>query len=284
MASSKPALWSAATNGKPEEVWRLLAAGVNIDESIHEKSLGGETALHGAVRWGFDAIVEQLVAKGAGVNLVTSDSSRDSALHLAARYGHGAMVALLLDRGAGVNVKNKNRDTALHLAAKFGRGAIVVLLLDQGAGVNVRNNNGESALHLAARGGHSSTVEQLLGRGADVNQTTKHGNTALHFSVRDGHLAITKLLLGEGADMLALNRAGKTPLVALATAIWNPELAAALQAEAARRAALQPGKTSPGPSLSESTESRRRCTRTFFFSNGLVNLTVTSQRDSVVEL
>ena len=92
-------------------------------------------------------------------------------------------------------------------------------------------------------------VALLLDRGAGVNDKDKNGDSALHLAVRAGHLAITKLLLGKGADLVALNRSFKMP-VALASAHWNPEFAAALQAEAARRA-TQPGETSPRPFLTE---------------------------------
>ena len=194
MASSEPALWTAAIGGQPEEVRRLLAAGVNIDE----RSRGRETALHGAVRLGFDAIVELLLEKGASVNLRTKFGGRNSALHLAVCGKHVAIVGLLLNRGAGVNDKK---------------------------------DDGASALHLA---------------------------------VRAGHLAITKLLLGKGADLVAQGRkpafSWQTP-ADLASAHANPELAAAFHAEVARRAALQPGKTPPGPLLTGKTESRNICAR-----------------------
>ena len=114
MASSEATLWTAASNDRPEEVQRLLAAGANIDE----KSLHGETALHGAVRGGLDAIVELLLGKGAGVDC--TGNNMDTALHLAARGGHGAIVARLLGRGAFVNAKNKHGDSALHVAIRGG--------------------------------------------------------------------------------------------------------------------------------------------------------------------
>ena len=281
MASSESKLWSAATNGQPQEVQRLLAAGVKIDE----RSLCGETALHGAVRSGFYAIVEQLLKKGAGTKPRIMGGSNDAALHLAVRFGHDAIVALLLDRGAGVNVKNKNGDralhvaarvgygaiveqlldkgagvnlttargeTALHLAVRFGHGAIVrggpsailVLLLDRGAGINDKNNDGDNALHFAARKGHLANTKLLLDKGAGVNVKNTTWDTALHLAVRRGDLPTTILLLGKGADLFALNHSVKTP-ADLASALWNPEFAAALHTEAARRAALRPGKTFP---------------------------------------
>ena len=209
MASSEPALWTAAINDQPEEVQRLLADGVNIDE----KSLSGETALHGAVRGGFDAIVELLLGKGAGVN---------------------------------VRITNGCKDTALHLAARLGQGMFVELLLEKGAGVNFKNNFLDTALHLAARGGHSAIVARLLSRGVVVNYTNQNGDSALHLAVRGGHLATAILLLGKGADVLACNRFGKTP-VDIASEPRKQAFAAALREEARRSEASQPGETSPGP-------------------------------------
>ena len=59
-----------------------------------------------------------------------------NALHLASKESHVEVMQELLKRGAGVNVTTKKGNTALHIASLAGQKAAVEVLLDSGALVN----------------------------------------------------------------------------------------------------------------------------------------------------
>ena len=82
-------------------------------------------------------------------------------LHLASGFGYQEMVEILLAHQAHVNVKDKDGQTPLYWAARRGHRQIVVLLLAYGAEANTRDNAGESAAQAAAKWGFK-TIVQLL--------------------------------------------------------------------------------------------------------------------------
>ena len=59
-----------------------------------------------------------------------------NALHFASKEGHVEVMQELLKRGAGVNVTTKKGNTALHIASLAGQKVAVEVLLDSGALVN----------------------------------------------------------------------------------------------------------------------------------------------------
>jgi len=138
--------------------------------------------------------VQRLLDGGATVKRTTPDGS--SALHAAAEGGHEAVVKQLLANNADVNVKTSNGYTPLHAANK-GRSKALLLLLDQGADIHVKTKVGgvcgHTPLHLAASGisgwwseKHTIAVDILLSKGADVDAKTTSGETPLHIAACGG--------------------------------------------------------------------------------------------------
>ena len=154
MASSSPALWSAAASGQTAEVQRLLEHGSEIDE----KTSIGETALYAAAAGGHRAVVELLLGRGATANLRTK---RGTALYRALFHGHDAIAELLLDKRADVNLKNSNGTTALHFAARRGGRPILQLLLDKGADPASRNQYGMTPADFASTAGQHQVAALL---------------------------------------------------------------------------------------------------------------------------
>ena len=153
----------ATQRGDVELVNLLLAAqGIDIDA----QTPGGGTALAMAAQKNFPGIVEQLVRRGADVNLGLSDSS--TPLGIAAATGHPE-VARILVQAPAINI-DKATDigiTPLSIAAQRGHKNIVRLLLRKGAAPDGADQTGVSPLHAACLHGHTAIVQMLLYFGAD---------------------------------------------------------------------------------------------------------------------
>jgi ankyrin repeat protein len=149
-----------------EEIAMLLMdAGADID------ALPGEcwsTPLHLAVHFSFFATVEELLKRGALIDVFDSDDS--TAIATAAANGDIKTAQLLLSRGADVNTCHEV--TPLCAAAKYGHENMVQLLFGKGALVHLETLSGEPPLTNVVSGVVSETrmsdINILIAHGADV--------------------------------------------------------------------------------------------------------------------
>ena len=82
----------------------------------------------------------------------------------ASARGHTALVEQLIQRGANVNLQDEQGSTALHAAAFMGDQPTVVVLLEAGARSQLGNMDGETALDWAEEKGHPTIIELLRAR------------------------------------------------------------------------------------------------------------------------
>ena len=132
---------------------------------VNTRSLNGTTPLHIASWWGYKAIVELLIAKGADAN----DDKQGRGwrpLHDAADEGHVAVAKILISKGADINAKPTWGGTPLHYACGSNRRNMVEFLIVNGADINAKDNNGKTALSWAVEKGHTEIVELLRKHGA----------------------------------------------------------------------------------------------------------------------
>ena len=155
------ALTSAAAAGLLEPLTYLLDAGAPIEEPDARR---GRTPLMLASNGGHEAVVCELIARGADVNAIVADGNvGDNALPLAAKGGHPIVLKLLIEAGADLAQYGGN---AISLAAVDGHVDAIRVLVEAGVEPDRPSNNGEYALPTAATGGHLQAVKCLLDGGS----------------------------------------------------------------------------------------------------------------------
>lgn len=186
-----------AADGDMAELNRLLAEDPG---HLNAEDGGGRTPLMYVAFGGHDAVMERLLALGAGVELADAYGCR--ATHYACFHDHAWTLALLLDAGPSLNARDRDGDSPLILAVRFGRECVHVLIA-RGKDVlelNAQNHNGYTALHLAAQHGHSEIVQLLLEAGADPTTRNNEGRTPLDLAntyIRQPAIALLEAALVE---------------------------------------------------------------------------------------
>ncbi|XP_039372413.1 ankyrin repeat and SOCS box protein 13 isoform X2 [Mauremys reevesii] len=158
------------------------------------------TPVHEAARRGEILQLQQLIANGACVNLVTYDSI--TPLHEASLRGQTQCVKLLLAAGAQVDARNIDGSTPLCDACASGSIECVKVLLSHGAKVNPPLYTA-SPLHEACMNGSPECVRLLIDVGANLEAHDCHFGTPLHVACAREHLDCVKLLLNAGANVNA---------------------------------------------------------------------------------
>jgi elongation factor Tu len=185
------ALIRSAGDGRPDDLTRLLEAGVKPDEATEQ----GWTALHLAAATGNIAALTALLQTGVGLTARTDDGR--SVLFLAAAGGHTAAIRALAAAGAAVNVV-ADRRTALGLVIQLGDIELVRLLLDRGADV-ATPHLGMSPVVLAATMGRADILDALIARGAAVDVRSEYGHSPLDLAAMAGCRECTAGLIAAGA-------------------------------------------------------------------------------------
>jgi ankyrin repeat protein len=127
--NNHPVIVLATLSGHQQAVELLLAAGADPNRArVH----GGETAMHAAAIGRQPALVRQLAAAGALINVFTAKQvesdllwnitlTADTPLHLAACYAEAPMVECLLELGANPRLENYRQETPLACALRMHR-------------------------------------------------------------------------------------------------------------------------------------------------------------------
>uniref|UniRef100_A0A8C9VW76 Kinase D interacting substrate 220 n=1 Tax=Scleropages formosus TaxID=113540 RepID=A0A8C9VW76_SCLFO len=211
-----------------EENLPAIRAHLDKFKEVDSRSDTGLTALMLAAEQGSVEIVQELVRRGANVNL--DDVDGWTALISAAKEGHVEVVRELLANNANLEHRDMGGWSALMWAAYKGRVEVARLLLEKGANPNitgqlcsVRNYDdvllscqcqyGTTPLIWAARKGHIDCVMHLLENGADVDQEGANSMTALIVAVRGGYTEVVKELLKRNPNVNMKDKDGNTALM-----------------------------------------------------------------------
>ncbi|GAA6092789.1 kinase D-interacting substrate of 220 kDa B isoform X1 [Tachysurus ichikawai] len=198
-----------------EENLVALKAHLEKFKEVDGRSDNGQTPLMLAAEQGSLEIVQELIRRGANVNL--DDVDCWSALISAAKEGHVEVVKELLDNSAYIEHRDMGGWTALMWAAYKGRVEVANVLLENGANPNTTGQQYSVYPIIWASGrGHAEIVMLLLKHGAKVNCSDKYGTTPLIWAARKGHYDCVMHLLENGADV---DQEGANSMTALIVAV-----------------------------------------------------------------
>uniref|UniRef100_A0A8C8GN29 KAP NTPase domain-containing protein n=1 Tax=Oncorhynchus tshawytscha TaxID=74940 RepID=A0A8C8GN29_ONCTS len=199
-------LMMASEQGSLEMVQELLRRGANVNLD----DVDCWTALISAAKEGHVEVVKELLANNA--SLEHRDMVGD-ALMWASYKGRVEVAQLLLEKGASPNITGQYSVFPVIWAAGRGHAEIVHLLIKHGAKVNCSDKYGTTPLIWAARKGHFDSVMHLLVNGADVDQEGANSMTALIVAVRGGFNEVVKELLKRNPNVNMTDKDGNTALM-----------------------------------------------------------------------
>ena len=151
----------ASYAGNAAVLKRLHDAGAKIDEPMLLIGTSRTTPLLGAFKFGDADVARALFDLGTPIDF--ADGNGITMLGRAALNNEVSMAQELIARGANVNVVDKLGMTPLLWAASmdFGDPAMIELLLKSGARADARNKDGLTALELARKYGHTEVIAAL---------------------------------------------------------------------------------------------------------------------------
>ncbi|KAM9708978.1 kinase D-interacting substrate of 220 kDa B isoform 4-T5 [Menidia menidia] len=197
-----------------EENLAAIKAHLDKFRDVDSRSDNGQTPLMVAAEQGNLEIVQELIRRGANVNL--DDIDCWTALISAAKEGHIEVVRELLENNANLEHRDMGGWTALMWASYKGRTDVTELLLEKGANPNITGQYSVYPIIWAAGRGHAEIVHLLLQYGAKVNCSDKYGTTSLIWAARKGHYESVMHLLANGADV---DQEGANSMTALIVAV-----------------------------------------------------------------
>ncbi|XP_039992525.1 kinase D-interacting substrate of 220 kDa B isoform X3 [Xiphias gladius] len=197
-----------------EENLAAIKAHLDKFKDVDSRSDNGQTPLMVAAEQGNLEIVQELIRRGANINL--DDVDCWTALISAAKEGHIEVVRELLENNANLEHRDMGGWTALMWAAYKGCTDVAQLLLEKGANPNITGQYSVYPIIWAAGRGHADIVHLLLQHGAKVNCSDKYGTTPLIWASRKGHYDSVMHLLANGADV---DQEGANSMTALIVAV-----------------------------------------------------------------
>ena len=179
------ALYGAICNGRDNTANFLLKNYAKETKNLKLELKNGQckrTALHIAAAKGNLAITEKLLDHGAAIDV--GDDTNWTPLHVAAFRHREDIVRLLIARGANLDIQTTDsHKTALFLATQLMQTTeqnteVAALLLENGASPNIQNTEGLTPLHNVVEYGQKGLMTLLLQNGADALITNNDGETA----------------------------------------------------------------------------------------------------------
>lgn len=203
----KTPLWFAVNRQSPELVRMLLTAGANPTKVVKKD---GPPIVYASRLGNVDIVNQLLALKKKGkavvdVNKATEKNLTALMAACTSSLSSLAVVEALLAAGAGtgVNEKFNNKETPLWLALKSNHANYVGPLIAAGANVNERLlPNGTTPLIYAVYSRQTAVVQALIAAGADVNMVDHLDRTPpLILAIENNQTAIATALIDAGADL-----------------------------------------------------------------------------------
>lgn len=151
-------IFEAAAVGDAKRIVEVLASDLSLRNA---SSADGWTPLHLAAFFGREQATLALLEKGANLQALSKNASRNTPLHAAVADRKTNAVRMLLAGGADVDAKTGAGWTALHHAAFAGDRVIAEILLAHRPNLNAKNDKGQTALDVALEKGHKAVADLL---------------------------------------------------------------------------------------------------------------------------
>ncbi|MBI3986213.1 MAG: ankyrin repeat domain-containing protein [Lentisphaerae bacterium] len=180
-------LHAACSAGFADGVRALVQVGADVGATDGS----GNTPLHLAIARGRFDIADLLMLS----NVEARNSAGETPLFLAVRGGNQGCVQNLMAKGASVNVTNNALWTPLHVAVKKKNDEMAKWLIRWGAHVNARAKSKVTPLHLAALGNCPELVEWLAKTNALINAVDANHYTPIDYAVVSHSKKIVSLLM-----------------------------------------------------------------------------------------
>lgn len=145
-------------------------------------------------------IIRFLLEKGAHINAI--DECGETALHFAVRFGNESIVNVLLEQeGVHVNIADIDGMTPLHQAVFYNYTNIVNALLKKEANPSWQDESGKTPLHLAVEYGYKDVIKTLLLAGTNTSLENNEGDTPIDSTISDEIKDFFKNVEGELHNM-----------------------------------------------------------------------------------
>lgn len=179
---------------------------------LHRMRNPNHFQLHSAASNGRHDDVKRLLVEGFPVN--SRDHDDRTPLHCAASSGHPTIAQLLIDCGADCSAITSYRWTPLHISASRGDHVTARKLITSGCDMEVQDYSGRTALHIACLKGNADVVDDLVARGCCLEtRTSRLRMTPLLEALSFGHVEIAMTLLRAGCDPAVTDRREMDPLM-----------------------------------------------------------------------
>jgi len=156
------------------------------------------TPLHTAAGLGDIKLINSLIDQGEGINKLNLGGN--TALHYAAAFNYEATV-LLVKKGAKLHSLNQWKENPCFWAAQNNQIETLKFLLDKGADGLSCNIHLKTPFAMMADHGNIEGMQILFELGADVNAIDQDGKSPLSFAVENGHLDTIKWLHYKNSDL-----------------------------------------------------------------------------------
>uniref|UniRef100_A0A8D0HAJ7 Ankyrin repeat and SOCS box containing 4 n=1 Tax=Sphenodon punctatus TaxID=8508 RepID=A0A8D0HAJ7_SPHPU len=167
----------------------------NYGAKLNCYSLSGFAPLHFCTTRNSISCAQQLIWRGANINIKTNNHNEETPLHLVARHGIPELVAFYVEQGAEVDAVNAHKETPLSCAVYWAlhyreqiystdHRLICRMLLDYKAEVNSRDEDFKSPLHKAAWNCDHVLLHMLLEAGAEANLMDINGCAPIQYVLK----------------------------------------------------------------------------------------------------
>lgn len=178
----------------------------------------GRRPLHLAAAQGVAGLIRALISHKALLDAPEGgETPGRTALHLAVRGGWNIIVRLLLEARAEPNCCDADGETPLMTCVSDGNMEAMKMLLESGAKIDIVDAEegvptSSALLRAVERENVSELVEFLVKSRANVAARDKERNQPLHLAIMHGDARLARMLLQNKADPDSPNQAQRTPL------------------------------------------------------------------------